>query len=260
MASDALIAEILRSFELVSLAQAAKGGRLRDLRRALSADYPGAVRRMARDGELPLRDLSRRARELLPGFNESPLHFEEAIARFTDPAAGPRATVRMSQHGKAGHPLRGFYYRPEKAPALIWLNLRHVLTAVAASFAHELGHWFWDDLNARISSRPRPFYNAGYAEHLDDPRELFADCFTTLAAYPHGLARRFFSPHGWPRIPAMRRQEKSTVADVYRYLRKEYGADLGEGSGLSAPSRLYYVTSMIHFARLRAAILDVTGL
>jgi hypothetical protein len=260
MASDELVAEILESFELLSLGHAARKRRLGDLRRALTADYMGSVQRMARAGDLPLRDLSRRAGELLPGFNVTPLHFEEAVARFTDPSAGPRATVRMSGHGRSGHPLRGFYYRSEEAPALIWVNLRHVLTAVAASFAHELGHWFWDDLNARTASGPYPFYNAGFAEHLDDPRELFADCFTTIAAYPRDLARLFFSPRGWPRVPALRQQERATVADVYDYLRREYGADLGPKSGLAPPSRLYYVTSMIHFARLRAAVLKVTGL
>jgi hypothetical protein len=259
MASEELIAEILESFELLALGHAARKRRLGDLRRALTADYEGSVRKMVHAGELPLRDLSRRAGELLPGFNRTALHFEEAVARFTDPSAGPRATVRMSGHGKSGHPLRGFYYRTEEAPALIWVNLRHVLTAVAASFAHELGHWFWDELKATKTSGPHPFYNAGFAEHLDDPRELFADCFTTMAAYPRDQARRFFSSRGWPR-PALREHEKATVAAVYDYLRREYGADLGPQSGLAPPSRLYYVTSMIHFARLRSAVLKVTGL
>lgn len=139
------------------------------------------------------------------------------------------------------------------------MNLRHVLTAVAASFAHELGHWFWDDLHACEVAGPHPFYNAGFADHLGDPRELFADFFTTIAAYPKGLAQRFLSSRAWSRVPQLRRHAKTTVGDVYDYLRKEYGADLGEGSGLSAPSRLYYITSMIHFARLRTAVLNVRG-
>jgi hypothetical protein len=257
---DALIVEILRSFELDSARVAGRRRQVRDLTRALTIDYREAVSRMTRAGDLPLRELGARANELLPGFNRVPLHFEEAIARFTDPAAGPRATVRMSGHGKAGHPLRGFYCRPGEAPALIWVNLHHVLTAVAASFAHELGHWFWDDLHGAAPAAPLAFYNGGFADHLDDPRELFADCFTTIAAYPHDLAERFFSRRGWPRLPALRRHGEATVAEVYGYLRREYGADLETSGGLSVPTRLYYVTSMIHFARLRAALLQVKGI
>ncbi len=261
--TDSVVEEILERFDLDSGRYAGKKRMIRDLAAILAADYEGAVDRFLRDGQLPLRDLAKRATELLSGFGEVPLHFDEVMACFTEPPGRARARVRMDAHGGAGHPLRGFYYGVphDEGPPVIWLNLCHVSTAVAASFAHELGHWFWDDLHRTRPGQPLPFYNAAFAEHLGDPHELFADCFTTISAYPTKLARRLFSRRGWPRdLRGLRKREGATVEAVHGYLQKEYGADLGSASGLPTPRRFYYITSMIYFARVRAAVLRIAGI
>lgn len=107
---------------------------------------------------------------------------------------------------------------------------------------------------------PRPFYNNDFAAHLRDARELFADILTTIAAYPRALARQIFSHRGWPRMAALRHREQATIADVYAHLQLHYQADLGPRSGLPSGQRLRYIVNMVHFSKVRAAILYTEGL
>jgi hypothetical protein len=194
-------------------------------------------------------------------FNEASLHFEELAGRIADPDPGPAVHVRLTPHGASGHPLRGFYYQGPEVGSLIWVNVRHVPTAVAASLAHEIGHWLWDDLQHSAASVTHPFYNAAFAAHLRDPRELFADAFTTIAAYPRQAARRFFARSGWRRaLSGLGAADQNTVVAVHAYLQREYGADLGPQSELSLGRRFNYITSMVHFAKVRAAALEAVDL
>lgn len=231
-----------------------------DLCWVLQKDYTSTIRRLAKQGQLPLRELEERARALFPEFNRAPLQFSDNVRRVADPSRGLGVRLRMSAYGKAGHPLRGFYHQETDRGPLIWVNMRHTPTAMAATFAHEVGHVLWNDVQSERRLGTQPFYNADFATHLRDPGELFADAFTTMAAYPTEVARRLFTPRGWPRLAAARGLEEAAIADVYSYLRQHYAAELGPGSGLPPVRRFHYLASMIHFAKIRAAILHTVGM
>lgn len=252
-----LVEDLLERFALAPAADADWRRHLRDLRWVLTADYAEAVDRHVRGGDLAVPELIARARPLLPDFNRAPLRFEASVARLVDAADGPRLRLRTSRHGRLGDPLRGFYHRADAERTVVWLNLGHLPTAVAATFAHEVGHWFWDELQANPAAT-HAFYNVDYAAHLDDARELFADAFAALAAYPQAQARQLFDVRRWP-FGDLRRHARENVVDVQRYLVREYAGDLGPRSKLPIRCRLMYMISMIHFARLRTALLHVVG-
>lgn len=215
-----------------------------------------------RDGSLPLRELDAHARALFPQFGQEPLGFNQTIARISeDSDGGHEVRVRMSPYGESGHPLRGFYHQQSPNEHLIWVNLRHVSTAVAATLGHEVGHLLWDRIHAGAPPGTLPFYNVDFAAHLAEPRELFADAFMVMATYPTDLARQIFSRRGWPRsLPVLRAREDAVIASVYAHLRDRYGANLEATSGLSVPRRFHYITSMVYFAKVRAAVLYAVGL
>ncbi len=253
---DDLINDILRAFAFRPRPSASWKARLRDLRWILGSDYAAAVDRFARAGDLPLVRLEEEARKVFPEFNRQPLQFDDTVER----VACHQVQVRMSRYGKAGHPLRGFYHH-DSGDRLIWLNVGHVPTAVAATLGHEVGHALWDDVLRPRASGTKPFYNAEFAAHLRDPRELFADVFATVAAYPADAARELFTRRGWPRnFSGLKEKGADGVAAVQQHLSRHYGADLSAASGLPVARRFYYMSSMIHFAKVRAAALHVVGI
>jgi hypothetical protein len=258
---DLIVREILRTFGLRVPKSTRWGPRLADLRRVLQVDYQTPVRRFVQEGRLPLQELRARAKAVFPGFDSVPLGFMENLGRIGDNSRGLGLKLRLSGYGKMGHPLRGFYHQQADQRPLIWVNVRHLPAAVAATLAHELGHYFWNEIHSDWGSSTRPFYNAGFGSHLKDPRELFADAFATLAAYPRPVARQLFSPRGWPRnLKAARILEHSAVTQVHEHLRRHYDLDLRPSGGLPVARRFYYLTSMIHFSKLRAAILNTVGI
>lgn len=166
----------------------------------------------------------------------------------------------MSPFGRQGHPLRGFYHRPERKRPIIWLNCQHTETAVGATLAHELGHHFWAQIADCDEPTTRTLHHDGFAGHVDDPRELFADAFPAIGGYPQAAARRLFSRAKWWQ-PQLRdgSSARDAVARIERHVHRHYPGDLGGRGGLSTGLRLYYLGSLVHFSKLRAAILRVTG-
>ncbi len=252
---DALVADLVAHFAL-SARYPGWRAQVRDLQRVLAADYDAAVDRHVRSGALPIAELTARARSVLPDFNQRPLRFDEGIARLVEAPQGPRLRLHTSRRGRMGDPLRGFYHRPDATRTLVWVNLAHLPTAVAATFAHEVGHWLGDEVHG-LRAGSHAFFNVDYAAHLDDAREVFADAFATLAAYPHPQAVQLFERRRWPFGGNLRRQAQANVRDVHRYLVREYGGDLSPQSRVPVRCRFLYMIGMIHFARLRAAILHV---
>lgn len=258
---DRLVGEILHVFAINPSQNTHLRRRLEDLRWVLRADYEEVVDRFTREGALPLAELERRAQTIVPEFNRIPLRFGDTIESIDDLSQSLGARVRLSRYGRQGNPLRGFYHHDVGGRPLIWLNLNHTPTAMAATLGHEVGHLLWEDIQADREATPRPFYNFDYGEHLEDPREFFADAVATMAAYPRDAAHRLFRGKGWPaKLRSLRTRERHTVAEVYGYLQENYGAELEMASGLSVLRRLSYITSMVHFAKVRAAIIRKVGL
>jgi hypothetical protein len=253
------VAQILATFDFE------EGGRdahwraqLRDLRRILAADYRGVVRKFDDAGLLPVSRLVRAARRHFPEFNERLTKFD-AAARAQIDSLG--INLRMEEYPQ-WRPLRAFYHCDKSRGCLIWLNLAHPAGAVAASLGHELGHWYRERLLGSPTERATiGFFNSDFAAHLTHADELFADLFPVLAAYPTAIAQRVFPTGGWRKaITKVAQLDRATLARLRAHLRSNYGLDAVERLTLDPPRRLYYLTSMLHFARLRWALLEEFGL
>lgn len=250
---DRLVKDILSAFSLDhERADTRWRAIMRDLRRIVRADYVATVHQLHLQGRLPVRLFVREVQRAFPEFATRSIQFDEAFRGQIDEFG---ITLKMEPH--ANRALRGFYHRDRRG-ALIWLNLAHPPGAVAASVAHELGHWYRERLlGSHEGDTTTAFFNTDFNGHLRREGELFADLFPVLAAYPTGIAQRLFSRRnrrgGGRRLLPLNAE---TLARVRQYLKPTYGFDISQRRDLSPPHRLYYVTSMIHFARLRAAVLE----
>lgn len=236
---------------------------LGDLAAVLVRDYETPIAQYVAAGELPLRELDRYARAALPGFGMRALPFASTLARVQDRRRGLGVKVTLTPYGNPGHPFRGFYVHTGTHDPLIWVNRQHTPTAMGATFAHELGHHFWRSMSASadVDSQPRILRHDGFADHLEDPRELFADAFAALAGYPRDAAERLFARRRWGRAnSAGGRAALAMITRVEGHIHRHYPGDLGPSSGLPPARRLYYLGSMVHFSKVRAAILRVTGI
>lgn len=257
---EAVVTRILAEFAIEVPRRRMWAGTLGELGRVLRADYEEPVARHVAAGHLPVDELLRCAEASFPLINRRPLGFEPTLAKARDRERGLGLRVTLSPFGRPGHPLRGFYHRERRRPPLIWLNCQHTETAVGATLAHELGHYFREQVMSGGGPETRTLHHDGFAAHLDDPGELFADAFAAYAGYPHAMARQLFARSAWwgPQLAGAARAG-ATVARVERHVHRFYPGDLGPRGGLSPKLRLYYLGSLVHFSKLRAALLRVTG-
>lgn len=257
---EAVVAGILAQFAIEVPRRRLWTGTLGELGRVLRADYEEPVARHVASGQMPIDELLRCAEASFPMINRQPLGFVPTLAQARDRERGLGLRVTLSPFGRPGHPLRGFYHRERRQPPLIWLNCQHTETAVGATLAHELGHHFREQVMDCGGAGTRTLHHDGFAAHLEDPAELFADAFAAYAGYPHGMARQLFAGSAWwapQRAGAAR--AVATVARVERHVHRFYPGDLGPQGGLSPKLRLYYLGSLVHFSKLRAALFRVTG-
>lgn len=237
------------------------GKLLRDLVAIASHDYEVPIRRYVASGELPLCELQRTVRRTFPEFGFAPLSFDDSLHRAQDRKDGLGVVVSLSAYGKPGHPFRGFYVHQHARRPLIWVNRQHTNTAMGATFAHELGHHYWTEMAAREATEPRVFHHLALADHLSDPQELFADSFAAMAGYPYATAVALFGKKAWTAPASIGlRSMLSGLKRVERHIHRHYPGDLGPASGLPPTRRLYYLGSMLHFAKVRAAILRTVSL
>ncbi len=258
---DEAVRQILARFDVRRSRAQLWRGYLTDLRRILASDYVAGLDAAIHSQRLPLRTLVAAVRERLPDFNRTPLPFAGTIAYARDRNRGLGLNIRVSPFGERGHPLRGFYHAGESVRPLIWVNRQHTPTAISATFAHELGHHFWQSLCAGDGAATRVLLHDGLANHLDDPRELFADVFATLCGYPTETARSLFGRSHWGRrMRFLGSAGMQRLDAIERHVHTHYAGDLGRSSGLPDALRLHYLGSMIHFSKVRAAVLRVAGL
>lgn len=147
--------------------------------------------------------------------------------------------------------LRGFYVPSSttRSRSVIWLNTAHHRVAVAATFWHEIGH----HLLEQLGERSEPFtlsYSDDYKAHMSDVSELVADILLVLAVYPKAVAARLFGRD----IKVDRSPTATQLAICARdYLRSIAGWEF-EKHFLEV-GNLHYLAGMIHYAKLRWALL-----
>jgi hypothetical protein len=230
-----------------------------DLRKLAQRDYVRSLRKV-----LAYRDLLRivsAAEKVWPRINR------EQLNTFAKKDIGRRATRLTSDlevhlkatpyRGPEGLALRGFYVETQierlRRP-LIYINTAHHPGAISATFCHEVGH----HLTARLFDTGQLgvhfFFDADYTGHLDDPLELAADVLVSLAGYPEPIARTIFSaPWNWGLVAKTGKLTEEVFADVRKHVEDRFG--LNFKAPLPAEQRLNYLAGMIHYAKLRWALL-----
>ncbi len=228
---------------------------LRDLEKLLKRDYGKALRKNVARKEVV--KLMRSASALWPELNREKLPVPSK-ADFA--AISGQLSVNLSIRKcreRDGMALRGFYVRSleeiAKAPqkgGLIYLNTAHHPAAVGATFCHEVGHHLALNILRHANERPvHYFFDAAYSSHLDDPVELTADVLVSIAAYPKAAARKMFSSE----IAAIHEVSGRNLVRLLEYLKSGWGIDF---AGPRQPRHhLIYLAGMVHYAKLRRALL-----
>ena len=97
--------------------------------------------------------------------------------------------------------------------------------------------------------------NTAYGEHLNDPEELAADVLVSLGVFPEAIARKIFLKPGIKKSPKTAAEElpDSVSATVLKYMESRFGLDFSES--IPSAKKLQYLVAVIHFAKLRHALL-----
>ena len=255
-AVDALVEEILKRAHKVGRNELEAWKKpQRELRELARLDYVRVMRRTL--DYRALRAIIDEARKIWPQLNREqfrPKPLNQLAAISSDLRIHLQAAPYRGPEGMA---LRGFYVdkaRKVLKQPLIFLNTAHHPGAVAATFVHEIGHHVTTRVTGSAGDGVQYFFNAGYRSHLGQPAELAADVVASLAAYPEPLARRMFAaPWDWGLVARADRLPDRAFARIREHVRKLLGFDFG--ASLPAGQSFNYLTGMIHYAKLRWALL-----
>ena len=139
---------------------------------------------------------------------------------------------------------------------LIFVNTAHDPGAVAATIGHELGHHIYSAIPGRRAGEPAT--GSILTEHFGDEQELFSDAVVAMCAYSHTAIREIAAGASAacdganPKMAEQIRKAFATIDPHYRI-------DL-DRADLTAPWRIRYLTMMVHFLKLRYALLDSAGI
>jgi hypothetical protein len=222
-------------------------------------EYGPALR--SRFARSEVREIVREARaKAWPGLNKEAVRLG-SISEFAERASSLGADFQVAKMSwPSGLALFGFYLSRgpglQKRP-LICVNAAHHRAAVGTAFAHEVGHHVTAGLFG-TRQPPLPSLYTGYESHLDDPLELAADITVSLGMYPRRTALELFREiERGTTESAERRLRSATRAAVLDYVRRQYGLDL---EGLSIQKQMQYQAGLIHFTKLREALLNQYGI
>jgi hypothetical protein len=256
---DALVSRLLQEIKLpfTSLGKRVLA-QLSDLKQVLAADYrevPGLPpKSLTNELAHVVKDEITARADIWKEWHD-PENFGHLAKRF-----GPREIeVKAEPYRQgSGMALRGFFCRADmgtKPKFVIFLNTAHHPGAVAATFGHELGHYLYGSMVGETGPMTA-FMEGAFSSHLREEHELFADSLVALAAY---------TPDQIKAIGRMDRLEPGGADKFFTRIRKAYNEigprfklDLSQNS-ITTPWRVCYLTSMIHFFKLRCALLEAAG-
>jgi hypothetical protein len=253
---ERLLAAVLKNAQMSTPRQVKSWKRPgEDIRRLVAHDYVRSLRKGL--GYRQVKTLLKAFQDIFPGFNIESLRMMSE-QRFAEIAADMRFHLRATPYdGEEGLALRGFYVTSAEGTLkrpLVYINTAHHPLAAATTFVHELGHHVSAKLLALDEVPVHFFFDADYAAHLEEPGELAADVAVSLAGYPEAKARQIFAkPWDWGLVARAKNLTEENLSDVRVHLKRVYGFDLMEH--LPADRRLHYLTGMIHYAKLRWAVL-----
>jgi HD-like signal output (HDOD) protein len=220
-------------------------------------DYVRAVRRRLKYRELVR--LVETAKHLWPELNEERLRI---LSLSELERMSRKLSLNLStqpHHEPDGLALRGFYLRKSRTSVkrpMIYINTAHHPAAVMGTFCHEVAHHLGDQLSRPATLEPvHFFFDAAYSSHLDDPCELAADALVSLGAYPRAEAERIFSkPWAGGLVARAQRLDHNAIEQICHHLKIQYRVDFTRPN--QPPRNLVYLAGMVHFAKLRWALLE----
>jgi len=224
-----------------------------DIRRLSQRNYATSLRqRLSLD---QIKELVHRATDIWP-------HFNQAVLGPPSREFFSRAADALQLHLKAARyrsmALYGFYVdRAATAltKPLIFVNSSHHALAMGTTFCHEVGHHFYVEIAKPRSPKGVSFYfDAAYSEHLRDEGELSADVVVSLAGYPRSAAEMIFSKAQRKKIARKGGLDHVLIQRIRDHLGGSYGFDFP--AALSPQQNLQYLAGMLHYAKLRAALLE----
>ena len=250
--------------DIVRNAETAANGRVP----AVTATSDEAKRLWSREYGRTLRSCLSRAevreivsegkRKAWPHLNDEAVRLG-SMSQFAERASALGADFRIAKMSwPSGLALLGFYLGSdsglEKRP-LICLNGAHHPAAVATAFLHEVGHHVTAKLFSTRNEIVQLSRQTGYEAHLSDPRELAADVLVSVGVYPRNMAAKLFDAASARKIVASADQRivSSAAANAVVDTARRYGVDL---KSIPMQKRLQYQAGLIHFSRLRQALLD----
>ena len=219
-------------------------------------DYARPLRRAF--GRAEVREIVAEAKSTVwPHLNDESVKLVSPT-EFTRRWAGLGVQFRLAKLGGAeGLALLGFYVRKmgKSRLPLICVNTAHHPAAVGAAFSHEMGHHLTGMLFDSRKVHTQMLTYTAYGEHLSDPEELAADILVSLGVFPEAIARRIFlrPEKRIPSKPGACELPDSVSARVLKYFEGRYG--LSFRKHLQTTKKLQYLAAVIHFAKLRNALL-----
>jgi len=227
-----------------------------------SREYGHALRSALSRAEL--REIvSEAKRKAWPHLNEDAVRLG-SMRQFAERASALGADFRIAKMPwPSGLAVFGFYLGSDSGlnnRPLICLNGAHHPAAVATAFLHEVGHHVTAKLFSTRNETVQLSKQTGYEGHLGDPRELAADVLVSLGMYPRNIAAKLFEPTPAPRkilASADERTESPAAAKAVLATARRYGLDFEK---LPVQKRLQYQAGLVHYTRLRQALLDEYGM
>ncbi len=237
-------------------------GHLADLKKVLSTDY-------AEGADLPdknlLKELSRVVdSDIKSGMadwyqaGKKPWESPEILPVITKLFGGRELELRAEPYLEgAGLALRGFFCRANvgaKSKFVIFLNTAHHPGAVVATFGHEIGHYIYGSLVGERAPMAA-FLEGTFSNHLHEEDELFADSLVAFSCYNREIMKEI-GP-----IKNVRKADDlfGRIRRAYGLVGSKYELDLTDRK-MGNVWRVRYLTSMVHFFKLRCALLEKTGM
>lgn len=135
---------------------------------------------------------------------------------------------------------------------MIYLNTAHSSGAIETTLIHEVGHYLFRLMNGDRSKQHNPLFST-FVSHMNDESELFCDSLAAVLAYGDCGRRWYAGLNGVGADQLFRR-----VRELYRTIGPNYFIDLSD-TKVSSEWRLIYLSALIHFCKLRSALLEVAG-
>jgi hypothetical protein len=248
--------------ELSKVADATRRGRTgsvaelkREVARIVKRDYGQAVRTCLSRWEVTEIADEGKTR-VWPGLNRQPVTLvspNEFVRRWSGFGVDFKFASLPSNEGRS---LLGFYVSKVdriRTRPLIFVNTAHHPAVVGVALDHEMGHHLTSQIFS-VGEEAHLLSQTGFEEHLVEPAELAADTLVSLGIFPAPVARTLFSAANSPPGSWSGELSDPAFAKLLQYVADRYGFRFDQIRGIN--KRFHALAALVHYAKLRRALLD----